>query len=225
MYESKLWYLKKIDVFKGISDDEVLKIAKKVFEKKCQKKEILYTPFESTNCIYVLKKGEVTLYHLHNGKKLIIDVISEGSIFGNFNFQKENSSHFAEVTQSSYICIFHLEDFIKIIQSKPELMLKLLQLMSQRMNHYEERFKESIFDAKEKILNQLHLLRKSKKRNLLKKLMGREKKITHEKLSHYTGLTRETVTRVIQELKKEGKVHINPDGGLNLSEHQGDLVT
>lgn len=99
-------------------------IAKKVAEKKCPKKEILYTPFEVANSVYVLKKGEVTLYHLHNGKKLIIDVLTEGSISGNLNFQKEKSSHFAEVTQPSYICIFHINDFIKVIQSRPELMLK-----------------------------------------------------------------------------------------------------
>lgn len=218
--QDKIWYLKQVNLFMGIPDKEIMQIAKKMSEKKCNKKEILYTPFEVTKSIYVLKKGEVTLYHLHNGKKLIIDTLNEGSIFGNLSFKNEKSSHFAEVTASSYLCVFEVNDFIKIIQSKPDLMLKLLQTMSNRINDFEVRFKGNIYDAKEKILNQLHLLHKNENASIFNKLMRKKSKITHEKLSHYTGLTRETVTRIIQELKREGKLYDRPDGGFTLINRQ-----
>lgn len=215
MKKQTVWYLNQVDLFKGIPDNEIMKIAEKVIEKQCRKKELLYTPFDIAESIYVLKRGEVTLYHLHRGKKFIIDVLKPGSIFGAFNLDSRGkSSHFAEVTQPAYICIFQTDDFEKVIQAKPAVMLRLLKVMSERMNDYEERLKGNVFDAKEKILEQLARLHRRKERNILHKLIGSDAKITHERLSQYTGLSRETVTRAINDLKKEGKIFDTPEGGL-----------
>ncbi|MDA1061003.1 MAG: Crp/Fnr family transcriptional regulator [bacterium] len=206
MTNNKAWYLQQIDLFQGISDEEVMKIANKVVEKKCSKKELLYTPFDSNDSICVLKKGEVTLYYSHYGKKLIIDVLKPGSIFGSIDFKEGTNDHFAEVTEDAYICFFTIEDFQKIIQAKPELMIRFLKIMSDRLSDYEQRIKSGIFDAKEKILHHLELIEKNRN-SFLGKL--KKTKITHEKLAAHTGLSRETVTRAITALKKEGRIGIN----------------
>ena len=36
------WFLQQIDIFKGISDDEILNISSKVTGKKCSKNEYIY---------------------------------------------------------------------------------------------------------------------------------------------------------------------------------------
>ncbi len=205
----KVWYLKQIDLFQGISDEEIMSIAEKVVEKRCSKKELLYTPFESTDSICVLKKGEVTLYHSHYGKKLIIDVLKPGSVFGAIPFQEGSSDHFAEVTEDAYICFFTPEDFLKIIEAKPKLMLRVLKMMSKKISEYEDRMKTGLYDAKEKIL---HHLQQSEEKS--RKLFGKftNKNITHEKLSQLTGLSRETVTRAITALKKEGRIQTDENG-------------
>lgn len=211
----KVWYLKQIDLFEGIPDEEIMQIAQKVVEKKCNKKELLYTPFESTDSICVLKKGEVTLYHSHYGKKLIIDVLKPGSIFGAIPFQNEASSdHFAEVTEEAYICFFTPEDFLKIVEAKPKLMLRVLKMMSEKLAEYEDRMKTGLYDAKEKILHHLEQI-EAKSQGIFGKFTS--KNLTHEKLSQLTGLSRETVTRAITALKKEGRIENNEDGKLQIS--------
>lgn len=201
----KHWYLQQLDLFQGVSDMEIMTIAKKVIERKCVKKEMIYMPDEVNNSIYVLKKGEITLYNSHAGRKLIIDVLKPGSIFGNIGFQMDATTHFAEASEDSCICVFRLEDFIDILRSKPELMMKFLQIMSEKMQNYENRLKGNLFDAKEKILQQFDIISKeSKKGSILNKLFGKKTKITHERLAELTGLSRETVTRAVNDLKKEG---------------------
>lgn len=201
----KHWYLQQIDLFRGISDQEIMSIAKKMIEKKCTKKEMIYMPNEANNSIYVLKKGEITLYNSHHGKRLIIEVLKPGSIFGNVSFQKDKTTHFAEATENSYVCVFPIEDFTAILHSKPELMMKFLQIMSEKMQNYERRLKGGLFDAKEKILQQWEIfLEEQKKSNILSKLFGKKLKMTHEHLAELTGLSRETVTRAINDLKKAG---------------------
>ncbi len=160
----KHWYLQQIDLFNGITDEEIMSIAKKMVEKKCTKKKMIYMPNEINNSIYVLKKGEITLYNLHYGKRLIIEVLKPGSIFGNISFQKSKTTHFAEANEDSYVCIFPIEDFTTILYSKPELMMRFLQIMSEKMQNYERRLKKSLFDAKEKILRQWEIFLEEQKK-------------------------------------------------------------
>lgn len=40
--------------------------------------------------------------------------------------------------------------------------------------------------------------------SLLNKLFGKKSKMTHEHLAQLTGLSRKTVTRAVNDLKKEG---------------------
>lgn len=213
MENQKVWYLKQIDLFKNISDKEIISIAQKLIEKKCNKKEILYSPFENFNSICLLKKGEVTLYYSHRGKRIIIDVLKPGSIFGNINFKEGKKEHFAEVTENSLICIFEINDFLKIIQARPEIMLRFLKIISEKLSDYENRLKSNLFDAKEKIIHQLELLNK---KNFFNKLITKNTYITHDKLAEYLGLSRETVTRAITTLKKEGKINYNQKGQVTL---------
>lgn len=204
--KNKCWYLKQVNLFSNMTEEEVMAIATNAIERKCKKKEILYTPFQSSNVVYVLKKGEVTLYHSKDGKKLIIDVLEPGSFFGNIAFDQEKATHFAEVTEDAYICIFPVEDFLKVIQHNPELMLRFIRIISDKLSDYENRMKGNLMDAKERIIHYLEILEEKHKDSFLNKVARYKPKITHTKLSEHTGLTRETVTRAISELKKEGKI-------------------
>jgi len=211
MSEHKSWYLKQIYLFEGISDDEIMGIANKLIEKECQKKELIYTPFESENSVCILKKGEVTLYYSHNGKKIIIDVLKPGSIFGDISFGEAKSDHFAEVTENALVCYMDNEDFKKNIQSKPEIMFRLVKLMSNRLMEYEKKIKGGLFDAKEKIIHHLDLVAQ---KSSLSKLLSFKSKTSHEKIAHHTGLSRETVTRAISALKKEGRIFVSDVDGI-----------
>lgn len=201
---NKHWYLQQLDLFTGIPDAEIMNIAKNMVEKKCHQKELIYVPEEQNNYIYIIKKGEVTLYNSHMGKRLIIETLQPGSIFGNISFGGNKSTHFAEASQDSYICIFSVEDFSKILQEKPKIMMRFFQVMSDKIQQYEDRLKSGLFDAKEKILQQWELQQKGNN-SPLNRLFGLKTKMTHERLGQLTGLSRETVTRAISDLKKEGK--------------------
>lgn len=199
----KPWYLKQLDLFEGVADAEIMSIAKQLTEKECTKNELLYTPFDSSENIFILKKGEVTLYHLHKGKKIVIDVLVPGDIWGAIDFDQKNSSHFAEVTKQSYMCILPLQDFLEILRAKPLIMLRFLQRISTRLSYYEERLKDPLLDAKEKILN-LQKRAQDHKRGWFSKIVGGSS-MTHEEIAQHTGLSRETVTRTLAVIRSEEK--------------------
>ncbi len=205
-HPSTVWYLKQVDLFSGITDSEMMKIANKAVEKKCLKKELLYTPFQTSDFICILKKGEVALYHDHEGKKYVIDVLYPGAIFGNISFAPKVNDHFAEVIQDAYICFIPISDFIKILQAKPEIMMKLLTIQTERLSSYEEKLKNQFLDARERVLRYLGTVNHQDHRGLLSEFFWKRTKLTHTRIAHETGLSRETVSRIMGELKKEQKL-------------------
>lgn len=216
MTNTKIWYLKQVDLFKDLKGKELKDVALLLHERACSKSEIIYSPFEQADCVYFLKKGEVTLYHLHRGKKVIIDVLGPGSMFGNIGFDRNtNSTHFAEFSEAGFLCLMKMDNFLDLLKRKPDLMINMLAIFSTKINDYETLMKSSLYDAKGKILQQLQIMKEKRQKRFLGGAFLK-KVVTHEKLAHHTGLSRETVTRSLLDLKKEGRVRFLKDGEIEL---------
>ena len=211
----KIWYLQQIDLFRGINEKEIMKFATKVAERTCKKGQVIYTPSEIRDSICILKKGEVKLYHSHYGKKLIIETLKPGSIFGNINFEEGKTNHFAEASEEAKVCFFSIEDFMKVIQAKPEITVKLLKIMAKRVKEYEQLIKHGLLDAREKIIHHLEI--QERKNNSLMCMITGKKHLTHEEIAEHVGLSRETVTRAIKSLKKEKRIYSDKLGRIFIS--------
>ena len=99
-----LWYLKNVELFKGLSDEDMMQMLEGMLHSQHDSKHVLYTPEDAVENVFILKEGEVTLYKSIDGKKIILDVLKPGAVFGNIGFDPETSErHFAEITQKAYI--------------------------------------------------------------------------------------------------------------------------
>lgn len=198
------WYLKNVNLFQGLNAIELREIAAIVNEKTCNKKELLYTPYSEPEDIYILKQGEITLYTSKNGKRLVLEVLGPDSIFGRLSPNMRSADHFAEVTQNAYICVIPLKKFSKLISEKPQILLNLLNILAGQLQEYQNKIKENLMTAEEKVIACLSQQEKRNKSLLSKSLPSA--KMTHAKIADQTGLSRETVSRIISRLKKEEKM-------------------
>lgn len=214
-----LWYLKNIELFKGLTEDEMKTLLEGVLHNQMETKEFVYTPEDAVENVYVLKEGEVTLYKSADGKKIILDVLKPGAVFGNISFDPESGeSHYAEVTQKSYICTLPKNFFLQMIQKRPDIALQALKVLSKRVSQYEMQIRTlSALQAKDRILATVHLLNEKDEKSILPPILRVSTRITHEKLGNMTGLTRETVTKQIAELEREGMLQIDKKT-MNLTE-------
>jgi len=206
--DNKVWYLKNLDILEGIPDEEIMKIATKVRECQYNKDELIYSPDETLEHIYVVKRGEVRLYHSKNGKRTVFDVLGPGSIFGGIRLTGEKSNHFAETTHPTKVCIFSEEDYLEVLKAYPESMLRFLKKVTRKFEDYEARLKQRGDSAEELIMNELGRLMKSRSRSLFGIFKPSALHVTHEELAELTGLNRVTVTRSLKRLREEGQIAI-----------------
>jgi CRP-like cAMP-binding protein len=210
------WYLAQADLFKGIcSEAQIDTIANASFDLQCKSHYILYGPgHDVAESVYTIKTGEVQLYYIQDGKRIVFDTLGPGGVFGNFSLEVKNPTHYAEAVKGSRLCVIPRQDFEKIIAAYPAVLFRVLELLTTRIHDYEQKIKIDTGNAREKLLGELQRYT-NKKNTVLSWVLPANNgvHITHEKLATITGLNRVTVTKTLQQLSKEGIIDINKDTG------------
>lgn len=216
-HDPKIWFLKDLEIYEGISEKTLCLLAPNSYEEDFKRASQIYTPHQKTQNIYVLKHGEVILYHAKDGKRSIFDTLGPGSVFGTFDPKQEKPTHYAEATKKTLLCVTPLDEFQKIIHHHPEMMLNLMQKMAQRIQDYETKMRSNIETASERVLSELERLHKKRQGGWMGRFMPSSLQITHEKLAEHTNLNRVTVTRSLKVLKEAGMISINEKGAIEIN--------
>ena len=78
-------YLKQIPLFSGLSEEEIGEISSYIERKRFRKRECIFSEGDQSNWFYILVDGKVKITKLsHDGKEIIIELISPGDLFGGF---------------------------------------------------------------------------------------------------------------------------------------------
>jgi len=213
----KLWYLSHLDLFEGITEEEVHHIANQATDLQNTTRATLYTPFDGRDRnVFIVKEGEVVLFHSNEGKRTVFDVLGPGMLFGNFVPNAEPVSHFAEALAGSRICTFPPEDLQRVVTVHPEILARLLGKLTERLHDYEARLQMDMASAQDKVLGELQRYSR-KKRNLFSWFKDETPiALSHERIAELTGLNRVTVTRAIKILRQRDLITMDESGRIVL---------
>ncbi len=210
----RVWYIKNLDFLAGIPNEEIMRLAGSAEDTRHTSRALLYTPHMDEMRLFLVKEGEVSLYHTRDGKRFVFDVIGPGTLFGNIGMQSTPLSHFAEAADGTRICAFSSQDFQRIIAAYPVVMMRALSMLGTRLEDYEKKLAENLVDAKEKVLHEIARYEKKRASRFLEWFSGdaSARQLTHEHLAKLTGLNRVTVTRAMNDLQAENKVSVDDHG-------------
>ncbi|GBE27843.1 MAG TPA: Crp/Fnr family transcriptional regulator [Bacteroidetes bacterium] len=204
----KIWYLKKINIFAGLTDDEMDYIDRVSVMKHYSKKEPIFLSRDPGDRVYLLKKGKVKIARLSvEGKELILAVLHSGEIFGEAALFDANSrENMAETLEDAFICEINKRDFEVLLAKKPELVLRLTKLIGFRRRQLEMKIEDLIFKNVKARLARL-LLNLSRTYGI-KKPSGIliNIKLTHSEIANLIGASRETTTIYLNHFKQDGLI-------------------
>ncbi len=204
---SKIAYLSGMRIFRDLAPAEMKMIEKATVMATVHKGKLIYTPGETGEVLFLLKKGSVHLYRLSSkGRKLIIQTIGPMTFFGEMASVGQNMYDlFAEAAEDCLVCVMGRADVEQLILTKPQVALRMLEEIGQRMHEIQEQFGDCVFKGVPARVATL-LLRLS--RDGKQPITG----MRHQDLADMIGIYRETVTTALDHLRDAGLISISRKG-------------
>ncbi len=207
----KYWYLRNHQIFSQITDDKYQELCVWVGFKKAIKNEAIFFSHDTTKRLYFLKKGMLKIINLDaEGNEVTKDIIQKGDIFGEISLagtSESNESEYAKVmSDEAVMCTFTQDNFEKVLAKYPTISLKFTKKVGDKLKTLENRYNDLIFkDVRTRVI---HFLKKFVKDNgeSAQGIFSARNYLTHQDIAHLTGSTRQTVTSILNQLKKENKL-------------------
>ena len=134
----KVWFLRRLNLFEGMSETEIEKISHEFKMRSCAPRHSVIN--ESGDRVYLLKEGRVRLYHLTvEGQDVTTAVITPGQLFGIGAFLGgDGTATHAEALEESYICEAGAQDFLAMLARHPLFMARVVMVMAKQIFRLEQ---------------------------------------------------------------------------------------
>ena len=205
---TKLWYLKNLDLFSHMRDEEYKLLDRYSSMREVKRGEVLYLQGATDKGFYILKKGAVKITKLTpQGNELILDIFSGGTVFGEMMvLEPRERDESAVVVEDGLICILKKEDFDRLVQMVPGLAVRMNKMIGLKRWKIENRLINLLYRTVEQrlartFLNLLDDFGVPRDGGYLLKI-----KLTHKDYADLVASTRETVTATLNKMKHEGLI-------------------
>lgn len=211
MSESNVAYLKQAELFSDLTEEELLVVAERVTLREFNKGQVILFEEDTNKYMYSVLKGEVKVFYItEEGKESIVAFHGSGESFGEVSLiDQQTTPATVAAVEKSLVLIISRDDFFEIILHQPKAMNRLLLILTGRLRHSWSQIRLLHFkDAANRIKASMQVMAEERgeecRGGVLLKL-----RLTHQNIADMTGLTRETVTRVIDRWKKSGLVSLD----------------
>lgn len=201
---AKLGYLSDTDIFRDLSTQELEEIDRQTAMSSCRRGKVFYTPGETGEVLFILKRGRVNLYRINpDGKKLVIAMIGPGMVFGEMSLTGQGMHEtFAEAADDCTLCVMSRSDVEHLLLSKPRVALRFMELIAGRLREVEARMENVAFKSVPARLATSLL-------ELAGEADGKIEGVSHQDLADMVGTYRETATRVLNEFRSDGLIELS----------------
>jgi len=214
--------LKKIDLFKNLSTEELKELEPYLVREAVGKKKDIFTEGDAPEWFYIVSKGKIKITKLsHDGKEIILELISPTDIFGgvavlrNFPYPAN-----AVAMEDSEVIKISRKNLMRLVDRFPNLMYCIALQLGDRMKSSYDSLKNIALERVEARIAAL-LLKLANK-------VGLERpdgvlidmRLTKQDVADMVGTTVETSIRTFSKFKKQGLLS-DTDGKIIIKDKEG----
>lgn len=218
MNESLAGLLKKIELLASLSDEELRLISARFIIKQVKKNEIILREEDTNNVMYMVLLGKLKVVQTTgDGKEIILAIHQSGQFFGEISLiDGKTSPATVMAAEDSLIAIVPKRDFHDLLANHSRVLYNLLQIMCVRLRDSWDKLKMlAVKDPSERIRS-LFLTLSLQPKEKTSEGITLNARLTHQDIADMTGLTRETVTRILNKWQHSGKITILEDKCIRL---------
>jgi CRP-like cAMP-binding protein len=190
--------------FSGLSDADLEKLASHLIERRFPRNTTIFEEGLPGDYMYIIREGRVKVTKLSNdGREKTYANLDAPEFFGE-QALLDGEPRSASVKSLTAVRLLALSrtDFLSLLRSSPDMAMAVIQVLSRRLRDADAQASALSFQrVKERTKGQLMRLAHDPH-------PGSDRlatqPLTHQQIADMIGTSRETVTRVVKELKEEG---------------------
>jgi len=213
--------LKKIDLFKNLSDEELKELEHYLTTAVFGKKEDIFTEGDAPEWFYIVLTGKVKVTKIsHDGKEIILEIISPYDIFGgvavlrNFPYPAN-----AVAMEDSEILKISRKNLMRLVDRFPNLMFCIALQLGDRMKSSYDSLKNIALERVEARIAALLLKLGNKVGVETDAGLMIDMRLTKQDVADMVGTTVETSIRTFSKFRKEGLV-MDSDGKIIIKDRE-----
>lgn len=211
-HSSKFLMLKDIDLLKTLSEEQINELAKKCTLEKVHKNTKIYDAGQSLDYVYLVNKGSIKLGIVAECDKILIkDIVYDHELFGENIFTKNViRKDFSEAMSDTTLFKIPTSFFKELVVSNSRFANSVMSIIIGRLRNLEQRMQNFVFmKAKARIVDFIHKTGTHKGITIGVDETLINHGMSHKEIAYLTDTSRQTVARVLGELKKENLIHFS----------------
>jgi CRP-like cAMP-binding protein len=206
-----------IPLFSKVRDADLEALASRLIERRYPKQSTIVEEGLAGDYMYVIREGRVKVVKSSDdGREKIMDFLEEGSFFGEMSLlDQQPRSASVETLEPVRLLALSRSDFLDVLRRSPDLALSVIQVLTRRLRETDEQASSMSFQrVKERTRGLFERIARDPADDGAARVTPT---LTHQQIADMIGTSRETVTRVIKQLKDDGwlaqcgKRYIIPD--------------
>jgi CRP/FNR family transcriptional regulator, anaerobic regulatory protein len=201
---------KKVSIFSILQEEQIDEVVSRIATRRYKKGQMLFFQGDTADRLYIVNMGKIKVFkYTKEGKEQILYILSEGDFIGDLSLLKRGEFEFnAEALEDTAVCTLAKEDFDYIVTSNPEITLKILEEVHDRLISLENLVQSlSTKDVEARIAALLLSFVKNfgdeTEAGILVNLP-----LNREEMGNYIGITRETISRKLTSMQDEGTIEL-----------------
>jgi CRP-like cAMP-binding protein len=204
----RLRIIGRLPFFRHLSREAIAEINRLFEDRDVTAEHAVYFEGDPGENLYLVATGKIKLMrHASSGREVLLDILQAGEYFGQLSITSQQSYSETAIAQTN-CCILQIsaQNFEKVLNRYPDVTLKVLKAVGKRLEESQEIIKQlSVYSVEQRIA--ATLLRIAGK-------LGEQKQtrtliqipFSRQDLAAMTGMTVETVSRVMSRFSTEGLI-------------------
>jgi CRP/FNR family transcriptional regulator, cyclic AMP receptor protein len=206
-----------VPLFRGLDDAELRLLDELLIPRFFKKKSIIFHEGSDRESIYIIQEGLIKAFKTDaEGHEQIVNFLGPGSMFPHTGFFLLSTyPATTEAVMDTRVLAMPLSSFEQVIASTPAMAIKVLRVMSQTIQELQTKLQELTGqDIQVRLTSFLFGIAMKQGTEHPDGSIRVSLPVTHQELANTIGTTRETVTRLLAQLKKEGLLEADRKGFL-----------
>lgn len=202
--------LRSVPIFSELTEADFSSLAKVANRRRYPKDAVVFFENEQGDFFFMILEGRIKVTILgDDGREVILTLLGSGDFFGEMALlDNEPRSATAIAVEDTELLSLHRHDFQSVLTDNRSITSGLIKVLTARLRRANHQISTlALLDVYGRVARVIVDMAREEGRRLKDGRIA-FRRATHQEIANRIGTTRETVTRMLKDLERQGMIHI-----------------